>query len=135
MPYNANRPSLVTYGGERSQTVEWCTVCIERGDQLRILQVFSAQLLLSCIYSWFTCKKCIYSWFKSCKPVPHLGVEDLDLTEQNQGILLAALNEEVVDTSQEAAIDDPYQTDGGAMLKYGLQRNMVDGEYLFTRAL
>lgn len=75
---------------------------------------------------------CIYSWFKSCKLVPHLGVEDLDLTEQNQGILLTSLNEEVVDTSREAAIDDPYQTDGGAMLKYGLQRNMVDGEYLFT---
>ncbi|KAF5443588.1 hypothetical protein F2P56_036134 [Juglans regia] len=54
------------------------------------------------------------------------GVEDLDLTEQNQGILLTSLNEGVLDTSREASIDDPYQTDGGAMLKYGLQRNMVD---------
>ncbi|KAG2702793.1 hypothetical protein I3760_06G107200 [Carya illinoinensis] len=69
----------------------------------------------------------VYSLYRKGRSTENFtGVEDLDLTEQNQGILLAALNEEVVDTSQEAAMDDPYQTDGGAMLKYGLQRNMVD---------
>jgi hypothetical protein len=44
-------------------------------------------------------------------------------------MLPSSLNEESVDASQEAATDDAYQADdGGALSKYGSQRNMVDGE-------
>lgn len=63
------------------------------------------------------------------------GVEDLEATEQNQGILPPTLNGETVDTSLETVIDDAHRAgDGGTFLKYGSHGNLIHGKKLFTLA-
>lgn len=74
----------------------------------------------------------VYSSYRKGRSTDNVsGVEDLEATEQNQGILPPTLNGETVDTSLETVIDDAHRAgDGGTFLKYGSHGNLIHELYV-----
>lgn len=74
----------------------------------------------------------VYSSYRKGRSTENVtGAEDIDSTEQSQGILSPSLNDESIDASLEASNAADQADNGGTFSRYGsLQRNRIDEKYI-----